>query len=229
MADTLVIIPTKGRPHLIPKLLEAIRRTAVGEVDVALVINQSEWNGGYSGVTEDAMVMVVPDDSNYPGKLNYAAQWATAYDYRYLVLLNDDHEPITNGWDIAMKTALKDDPFGIAYGPDGIWEDGRIPSAPMITASMFTALGWVALPGLHHILVDNVWWDLADRLGTRHFLPEVRIQHHHYTIGEANLDQTYIETSNQDHQNSDSARYFEWHDGTGMKEDLRKLQRLWDA
>lgn len=171
-------------------------------------------------------VLQVPDDYAYPEKLNKAAA-EHAFEYRYLALFNDDHEPITPGWDVAMKAALSNDPFGVAYGPDGVWEEGQVPTAPMITSSMYTALGWIALPGLHHILVDNVWMDLAKATGTLHFLPDVRIQHHHIDNGEAPMDATYAETQNNEVRNQeDRETWWAWLGGP-MLQDVVKLKGLW--
>jgi len=223
MSDLAIIVPTKGRPKLARRLVHAIERTAHEDYELVFVVNASEaavYDRVLAG--RNCVMLLVPDDSTYPSKLNHAAEQFHR-SYRYLALLNDDHEPQTPGWDVKLKNAIGDEAFGIAYGPDGIWEDGRIPSAPVITSSMYERLGWVALPGLHHILVDNVWWDLSEALGTRHFLPDVRIQHHHYTTGAAVKDETYIETSNQGHQDEDSVTYFAWRDGEGYLDAIAKL------
>jgi hypothetical protein len=222
-SDTLVIVPTKGRPHLIQPQYEAIYATVSEPVDIVYVICESDWPN-YQEVT-DAIpenVLVVGDDATYPSKLNAAAE-AFADQYKYLVLFNDEHRPETVGWDARFKEALGDESYGIAYGYDGIWPEGTIPSAPMLPASMYAKLGWVALPGLHHILVDNVWLELARAVGTIHFFPDVHVIHHHRNIG-AQDDATYRETNdNQAHQDEDSATYYEWMRGDGFRDAVEKL------
>jgi hypothetical protein len=224
--DLCVIVPSKGRAHYIPRFLGGIDR-ADSAVDVLLVVCASDLPDYIDFTKRDNVnILVVDDDFTYPMKLNAGAQ-LVADNYTYLALWNDDHEAITPGWDTQMKAALGDDHYGVAYGPDGIWEDGQVPTAPMLTSKMYTTLGWVALPGLHHILVDNVWMDLARGCGTLHFLPDVRIQHHHHLNGEAELDDTYAETNMQpERDDEDRTRYWDW-ELTDKEADIQKLRFLW--
>ncbi len=241
-ADTLVIVPTKGRSHLIPRLLDSIESTAVDEVDIVLVVCAAEVPS-YSHLLEhqhgfDVWILTAEDDATYPSKVNQAAK-KYAHRYRYFAIWNDEHEAITPGWDQAFKAAIGDEPFGLAYGPDGVWEEGQVPAAPFLTTSMQTALGWVALPGLQHILVDNVWMDLAASTGALHFLPEVRIQHHHLDIGEAEPDATYAETQNNEARNQqDRETWWAWLGdqvtpeletvpGSPRAADVERLRALW--
>jgi hypothetical protein len=228
----LAIVPTKGRPKLARRLLRAIWRTAWEPVDIAFIICSSEmelYRRAFTRVQAPegraVLFVEVDDDFTYPRKLNFGAAFAPAGVYRFFALLNDDHEPITHGWDVKLKDAIGDERFGVAYGPDGIWDDGTIPSAPVITSSMYEALGWVALPGLHHILVDNVWKDLAVAMGTLHFLPDVRIQHRHRQLG-AEDDATYRETNdNLAHQQEDGLTYETWSSAQRAL-DVAKLEAL---
>lgn len=195
-----------------PRLVDSIQRHSEEQPAIYLVVDEAETPAYLAAIEPYAHVSIffVKNGSTYPEKLNTAADTLAPH-FRYMALLNDDHEVMTPDWDRLFKGALGDDPFGVAYGPDGVWEDGQVPTAPFITTSMHRALGWVALPGLQHILVDNVWMDLAKRLDTLHFLPEVRIQHHHLDNGEAAMDATYAETQNNEARNqADRERWWEW-------------------
>ena len=212
MSDLLIIVPSKRRPTNVTRLVDAIHATAAEPVDILVVVcsnEVTEYEAAIATFDKTVGILIVDDDFEYPQKLNAAAA-ATADQYRYLGLFNDDHVPESPGWDTKLKTALADDAFGVAYAPDGIWEDGQVPTAPLITSSMQLTLGWVALPGLHHILVDNVWKELAEACGTLHFLRDVRIQHHHRTNGLALDDQTYRDTADGNRAGQDSDRYDAW-------------------
>lgn len=224
--DLLMIVPTKGRPHLIGRLLDATKATAAEPVDVVLVVCESELDRYRRVIGPEPLIQVVPDDTEYPAKLNLGAAEFAA-DYRYLALFNDDHVPESPGWDVALKGALATDAFGVAYGPDGVWANGEIPSAPVLTSSMYAALGWVALPRLHHILVDNVWKTLAELTGTLHFLPDVMIRHHHRDNGLAPSDDTYRLTGdNKEHEAEDSSRYWTWIGSPEYYENIAALEAL---
>jgi hypothetical protein len=232
-ADTVVIVPTRGRSHLLPRLINSVRATAAAPVDIYLVVNVGEFDT-YQAVIDplrldynDIMVGVVEDGLDYPTKLNLAAN-AAAYRYKYMALWNDEHEPLTAGWDAAFKAALGAEPFGVACGPDGIWENGEIPSAPFMTTSFHSALGWVALPGLQHILVDNVWMDLAKALDVYHFLPEVRVQHHHRQLGAPDDDTYHLTNDNPDMEEQDRQRWWEWLQSEERVDNEVALAELWN-
>jgi hypothetical protein len=238
-SDTLAIVPTKGRPQFMKRLISSIRRSAHENIDIELVICESEgaiysetietlrWmaanvNDGYF---DGVFMTVVHDTATYVEKINYAAE-EYADRYKYLFIPNDDHEVMTPGFDVAFKEAIGDAPFGLAYGFDGIWTEGQVATAPFMTASIWSALGYVALPSLFHILVDNVWVDLAKDQGACHYLPEVLVQHHHIDNGEAEHDATYAETNGNEQRNQhDREAWWEWL-ANGRITDAAKLRSL---
>lgn len=235
-ADLLIVVPTKGRTRMIRRLYESIVAHSIEEADILLLVGWNEYDEYAVEVARikqsihfELSILPVGDvDATYPEKLNLGGRFAIEDGgYNYLALFNDEHEVMTYGWDTRFKEVLRGQPFGIAYGPDGIWANGEIPSAPMITVSMYRALGWVALPGLWHILVDNVWKDLATACGTCFFLPDVLIKHHHRQLTGA-TDATYAETNDiQWRQDADSATYYAWKDHQGEWDDVAKLKELW--
>lgn len=243
--DTLVILPTRGRPEGAARLIRSIWRNQAEPTETWLTVNEDDVRK-YQALAEvleaetpvgsDLFLFVVPDDLAYPGKINYAAEVAMKLDGehagarqpRYFFIPNDDHEVLTPGFDRIFKDAIGDAPFGLAFGNDGIWTEGQTPTAPFITSSIQQTLGWTALPGLGHILVDNVWLDLAQWCGTSHFLRDVSVQHHHLDNGEAEQDATYAETQNNEARNENDRRvYKQW------REDQRWidgdfLRALWE-
>jgi hypothetical protein len=238
VADTLVIVPTKGRPQQFVRLVRAIWDTAAEPVDILALHSPGDFQNyreHLSAMQHDAKplwplrsVTVPAEFDSYSGKLARAATAMRKYvtSHRFLAVLNDDHEPVTSGWDRAFKDAIGNESFAVAYGPDGVWEDGQVPTAPFLTSSIVTALGWIALPGLQHILIDNVWMELAQGTDTLHFLRDVRIQHHHVDNGEAKWDATYRETQNNEPRNQqDRERWWAWQ-ADGRESDIAKLRAL---
>jgi hypothetical protein len=236
-ADTVVIVPTRGRPAGFERLVRSIWATQSEATDIVGVINlddlanyeetldrlRLDLPGGRSGL----WVHSAANDLAYRGKINDAA-WSLAGDYRFMFIPNDDHEVLTPGWDRAFKDAIGDEPFGLAYGNDSIWVEGQVPTAPFLTTSLHSTLGWTANPELEHILIDNTWLDLARWCGTAHYLPEVMTVHHHLDNGEAEMDATYAETQHNEARNeADRAAYRDWYENRRWIEGDR-LRALWD-
>jgi len=217
----MILVPSRGRPENVRRLWNAIQNTAAEPVHL--------------------FVRTDDDDIRYPflesvtyhrgprlrlgGTYNEMA--ATVYQsYRFLGLWNDDHLPTTPGWDVAMKAAITE-PFGVSYAPDGNWENGELPTAPIVTSSMFEALGWVCLPGLTHWFVDNVWKTLGEDTKSLHFLPKVRVEHYHRVNGKAEDDQTYRDANDNHAQNhSDASRYHQWLDSDERRLNVQALLAL---
>jgi hypothetical protein len=238
VSDTLVVIPTKGRPAQLERLVNSLWKTAAEPVDILLVLSEGEqelYNETVSQLwayTPSLHInfdsMFVASDATYPDKLNATVDFIREGGHRYVFVPNDDHEAITVGWDRAYKDLIGDEPFGLAYGPDGVWEDGQVPSAPFLTATFVTTLGFLALPGLQHILVDNVWMDLAKALSVCHFTRDVRIQHHHLDNGEAEVDDTYRETQHNDARNrEDRMVWWRWLESSERLAQEKSLAALW--
>lgn len=237
--ETLVILPTRGRPEGAGRLIRSIWKNQADPTAIWMTVNEDDaenYRALASELHDELPVLsafwflIVPNDLAYPGKINYAAVAVAKHpEPKYLFIPNDDHEVLTPDFDRIFKDAIGDVPFGLAFGNDGIWTEGQTPTAPFISGSIATTLGWAALPGLGHILVDNVWLDLARWTGTSHFLPDVSVQHHHLDNGEAEKDATYAETQNNEERNeSDRQVYADWyHHQRWIDGDL--LRALWNG
>lgn len=220
----LVIVPSRGRPHNVQRLVDAIRATAT--TDPTIII----------GLDED-------DEANYPrlDGVRYSVGPRTRFcrtvndiaveegpRYDYLAILGDDVVPETVGWDEQLIAAIADDPFGIAYGADGNWPNGELPTHIVVTSSMVEALGWVCVPVLAHLCADLGWKDLAEATGTLHYLPAVSMQHLHRWGDRAPDDQTYREANGTEQAAQDHTAYQEWRESPAFDDAVAALRALWD-
>jgi hypothetical protein len=113
--------------------------------------------------------------------------------YRAIASLGDDHLPRTQGWDRLLLEAIDGmGGEGIAYGDD-LHQGERLPTAPVISAGIVEALGWMCEPSLRHFCVDAVWRDLAGQAGCLRYVPGVVIEHMHPHAGKGPRDATYLE------------------------------------
>ena len=111
---------------------------------------------------------------------------------------------------------------GIVYGND-IGQGENLPTAVVMSSDIPAALGWWFLPSCLHFFVDAVWLYLGREAGCLRYLPEVVIEHLHYSRGASPHDQTY-EDSRGAWQHDEAA----WHawQRSGMAADVEKIREL---
>lgn len=131
----------------------------------------------------------------------YNRQFRASPDLDWYGVGADDIEP-EPGWDHELIRAAGKDKM--AFGDDGINGD-RHATHFVLGGDLVRAMGWLALPGLDRIYIDTVWNDIAERLGVRRYLPDVKVTHRHFSTG-APKDSTYRKR----HKARDREIYEQW-------------------
>jgi hypothetical protein len=228
MRDLLVITPTRGRPASASRLLDAVVRTTTAVTDLFFGVDNDD--GAYEGDWPTFR----RSDGSYGirllrGPRATCGEWTNriaaefGHEYRAVASLGDDHLPVTPGWDAALLAAIDEmGGTGIAYGDDGL-QGQFLPTAPVISSDIVAALGWVFYPPVVHVFADNVWLDLGREAGCLRYVPEVRVEHLHYTAGLSPHDQTYADRDPFWAQ--DEAAYQAWR-RDGMDADAEKIRTL---
>lgn len=103
-------------------------------------------------------------------------------------ILADDVVPRTDGWDRALIEIAGTD--GLA-APSGGHEDTDIVPHFCLGGDLVREMGWLCLPGLDRIFVDTTWNDIARHKGVFREVPEVMLEHMHFSNGKAPMDETY--------------------------------------
>ena len=204
MRDLLVITPTRGRLASVMRLRDAIRATSAADTELMLGIDDDDPS--YDGADLGCEVWRAPR-RNCAEWTNAIAE-ACAGQFRYVASLSDDHLPETPGWDSRLITAIDDmGGTGIAYGND-LLQGESLPTAPVMSADIVQALGWMFCPPMTRLFCDNVWKDLGVLAGCLAYLPDVVIRHLHYTAGLGPRDQTAID--GEAAWTHDEAAYHAW-------------------
>jgi hypothetical protein len=194
--DLLMVIPSRGRPQNIERLLDAMAATCEGQTDLVVGLDaDDETLGDYPGMNGDAA---------FDGKVHYVVRenlrkvtaWCNelavprAQDYRYIGHFGDDNLPQTPGWDVQMMNALEQTPF--AFGNDQY--PGRAPGTlachVFMLSEVVRTLGYFGPPEIAHMYVDVAWQAWGQACGIT-YLHDVNLEHRHYTTGRSGLDDTY--------------------------------------
>ena len=206
----LTIIPTRGRNDNSLRLFEAINATAdFTEVVFAIDSDDVETYTGLIDATAGLgnVKVVIADRMGMNATLNHWALWFSP-DYDYICFMGDDHLPRTGGWDTKLTEAIGTN-AGIAYGND-LLQGENLPTAVVMSSKIIRATGFMSPPNLKHLFLDNYWLAMGQALENANYLPDVIIEHLHYTNGKAEHDERYAAVNNFEMHNGDQAIFAEY-------------------
>lgn len=181
-----MVVPSRGRPQNIARLWDTMEKTCQGNTSLLVGLD-----------TDDPLRTDYPEGPAYIVRsgLHQVVAWINelsvprAGDYRFIGSIGDDNVPRTPGWDVALMEALRETPFAFA---DDLYP-GRAPGTLcchlFCRSAVITSLGYLGPPSIRHMYVDVAWMAWGTACGIT-FLPDVVIEHLHYTTG-APLDETY--------------------------------------
>lgn len=202
----LIVVPSRGRPKNVERLRKALVDTLTTDATVVVCLDDDDaWQ---YPVYADWAYLVEPR-MRLAAWVNFAVDRYRA-GHTHMILLGDDVVPETVGWDERLLAALSDVNFGISYGDDGIQHE-NLPTHAVVSLTMYDVLGWVALPLVKHLYLDNVWKVLAEFTGTLRYLPDVKLTHMHRNLGLAEDDLVYREANDSPQANADRAAFAAWH------------------
>lgn len=226
MADLVVIVPSRGRPHAIVEMAKAFALTCTADTDLVFAVDEDdpaveEYSKEISRVIygtdlfdgRHAGVCVCPAPSTMVRALNATAiREIQDGSPQAVAFLGDDHRPRTEGWDTAYLEALAAKP-GLVYGNDRI-QGMNLPTQVAMSASLVRALGHMAPPVLRHMYVDNYWLQLGLAADCITYLPGVTVEHLHPYVGTAEVDEGYLRVNARemfDHDEQAFAAYWAEH------------------
>jgi hypothetical protein len=224
--DLLVIVPSRGRPRNVERLLKAVRSTARMATHIHVAVDDDDPElPGYERVFSNlGHHYDVLETGSRKGLCAWTNEVAVrrAGEYPCLASLGDDHVPRTPGWDRALIRAIEDmGGTGLAYPWDGTRED--VPEAVVLSSDIVAALGWMCLPELAHWFCDNTWADLGRGAGCLRHLRAVAVDHVHPATGKAPADATTRDNGRS--LDADRDAYYSWR-AERMADDIRTVLAL---
>jgi hypothetical protein len=219
MADLVVIVPSRGRPHAVAEVVAAFSKTCTASTILLFACDRDDPAiGEYNSEIErlavrsaiDGGIFVtidVQDGGSMVSALNHAA--STCLSVKAIAFMGDDHRPRTEGWDAAYMKALETKP-GMVFGNDRI-QGMKLPTQIAMSASLVRALGHMAPPVLKHMYVDNYWLQLGLAADCITYLPNVTVEHLHPVAGTAEVDEGYLRVNARemfDHDEKALAAYW---------------------
>ena len=214
-----VLVPSRGRPENVARLKAAFTETA-RFAELAVFADEDDVRvSEYEALADEKCSVTVGPRLRLGGTLN---TWAPvlAEENEILGFMGDDHLPRTLHWDEVIASKMRKN--RIVYGND-LLQGAALPTAVFMDSNIVTTLGFMVLPGQIHLFMDNFWKSLGEKLGTLKYLPDVIIEHLHYSAGKTGEDQTYVEANSSANWSNDQAIYEAWM-REGWQADVEKLR-----
>jgi hypothetical protein len=222
----MVVMPTRGRPHKAREAYESFSSTQHQDgVVMSLVLDRTDPEideyyrlmNRYEG-RQNFTFMVL--NGNMVQRTNEAAL-IYANHFQYIGWSADDQIFRTRAWDKQVIDLLEQS-HKFVHTNDGFQEHRK--AANIFThASVVQALGWLALPTLQHLYVDDVWKELAGETGC--YAPYIMIEHMHPYVSKAEWDEHYLSYNTPEKDSADSGAYRAWK----RKNKHADIERIRDA
>lgn len=140
---------------------------------------------------QHCMIVLTGDSVTMGDKVRHV--WESVKTFDWVGILNDDHRPKTEKWDQAIIGQIKgpnvvftNDGYVNAQGPS------RIAGGICFSGKFLRTLGYMFLPGQHHLYSDDLWQVLCQRAQCAMYLHDVLVEHDHAYKNKALQDDTFF-------------------------------------
>ena len=225
MADLWLLVPSRGRPASVERLVRACALTCTADTRLHFAFDDDDpalFGTDLDKICGGHLYEVGHRDGLVGWTNTLARAHLTAGDAPVLGSIGDDMLPHTHGWDRLLLDAIPGG-CGIAYPNDLRRAD--IPEMFIISASIVEALGWMMQPSLGHWYPDNVLADIGNAAKCMAYCDDVIVEHLHPNVRPdvTRPDGTYFDAAK--HFDSDAAAYARWR-LRGMPGDVAAVRRV---
>ncbi len=197
--ENYIILPTYDRPELFERFIKSHQEYSSEHSKVFAIVDETESKiNEYLNIFKayDVAYFICPGKQQFTVKTNFALEEInklissgqlnkpTHYSSH-----GDDVVLCQKDWDIKLMEACNGESFHIVYP-----NDGRRPDLPChwtTTTEIVDVVGFIALPVVDHMFVDNFWKIVGDRLSTMKYMEDVHIKHLHWAWGDSVKDRSY--------------------------------------
>lgn len=190
-AKISILVPTRGRPENVKRLLDSLKATSFRMPEVVLYVDDDDES--YSFLYEDD----VPNVKIVRGpRIKLSECWnkcAAAASGEILMHGGDDIVFKTNGWDemVAKCFEAHSDKLLFVHGNDGHWKE-KFGTHGFLHRKWIEAVGYFVPPYFSSDFNDTWLNEVANELARRIYLPFLT-EHMHPLWGKADWDQTHKE------------------------------------
>lgn len=190
-----VLLPSRGRPEMFARMYHSLVATATYPRQIEVVVYLD---------SDDLTKLEYPDETHVTiwyrggGRCLLSETWNHCYAHaqgEILMHCGDDVTFNTPGWDVRVREefAKLPDRIGLVYADDLSTNFPDLATHGFLHRRWVEAVGYF-LPPLFSSDWNDVWIsEVAKNVGRAVPMGDVVIEHHHYTFGKAERDQTHAE------------------------------------
>jgi hypothetical protein len=227
----MVIVPTRGRPDNLSRVIAAWDRTDAWRHAQLVVARDADDPSApaYAAMVRfrSLVEIVFPTWLPMVHKLDRVAvlvanggEWSPFA----VGFAGDDHLPRTEGWARRYVEALRELGSGIVYGDD-LLQRAQLPTQWAMTADIVRRLGRMVPAPVEHLYCDDAILALGRAAGCIRYLPDVVVEHMHPVAGKAPADWSYGRSNSRRQYERDGAAYRQWRDNQ-LAGDVAKLKAV---
>ncbi len=229
MSELTVLVPTRSRPHLVPRMVTAWQETGAFDVaELVFVIDRDDMAFDQYRRTLDrypqVQVGTMGEWQPLVPKLDFAARQAADY-ADAVAFMGDDHLPRTDRWAHKLIAAHAVHGPSILYGRDG-FQDKALPTWWSMSSSIIDALGRMVPAPVQHLYCDNAVKELGTAIGRLFYLEDVLVEHMHPIAGKGKMDAQYTRVNRRQQYARDEAAFRAWM-RDGLRRDANLLAGIW--
>lgn len=185
------LLPSLARPQLLKEFIKAYNDTNSSS-DVWVLVDDKDY-ANYKDIEYPKTFLLINtgDAVTMGDKVRHV--WTSISSFNWIGILNDDHRPRTDKWDQQVigqiqghNVVFTNDGYVNANGP------ARIAGAICFSGKFIRALGYMFLPGQHHLYSDDLWQALCQRAQCALYLHDVLVEHDHAYKNKALQDETFF-------------------------------------
>lgn len=193
--NAIALLPSLDRPHLVKRFFECYKETKGSIPGIVIVDKQDPQKEAYTKLEYPKGWHLVFTEAVKMGD-KFRETYAQYKDKDAVMILNDDHEPITEGWDVKILSQINGtNVVSCNDGPEPSkpWNaPNRICGAICFSGKVIRALGYLFPKDLNHLYSDDVWGFLFSRSGNVQVLMDVCVHHNHAYKDKSKRDKTYL-------------------------------------
>lgn len=185
-----VIIPTRKRYLDFNLFASTWKRTTEGYSDVIVGIDNDDDT--YEELINSQRYPFIWERGPSRPLLHILNDLAVKYAEQYDVIgfLEDDCTFNTPKWESTIINKMKElGDTGFVWGSDMLNYD-KVMGVPFINSNVIKRTGHITLPKFKTQFTDGYWLDLAKKLNTLAYIPEMVIEHRHFITGKRQKDET---------------------------------------
>ena len=196
------ILPSRSRPQNLIRFFEHWKTTGANTPGVVVLDRDDPELDGYRKVViPSAWSLILIEPIGLGPTFNQVFEsWPNNSWYG---MLADDVIPRTYEWDKILVEAAGTD--GVSYADDGINGEKQVTHC-VLGGDFVRSLGWLCLPGLKRVYIDNVITEIARDSGVLRYCGNVSLEHMHFSNQKSPMDKTYEKPDAR----MDQAIYEEW-------------------